>query len=611
MGTLSTLSSKFITAAAFAILQINAFAALEEKISPPDETFFRFGQSVATNGLDTFITSPYNLAVLHYQKSDTTPFTFELKNELPHLINHFFGNWDPGRSFANDIALYGDYLLVGSSREGRGNGGGSVGSETGNAYIFFRNEGGEDNWGEAQRLTPSSHADLRYFGSSVAISETTIAVTSTYSVHIFEKTGDSDWEETRVIGRPENSDAFYGSGLAVHGDVVVVGANSRDSSSSARGEVAIYERNFGGEGAWGRSQLLTAPSPNNNDRFGVEIAAEGDRILIGCTNDTGTGTDNPGAAYLYKRNINSGAWKLEKIFVAADTPNTANNFGLDVDLNGGVAAISARTSSGATGADGAIYLYHQVPTGSGNWVQKEKITASDDGDETALYGSSISLNNGVLIVGDYQNRGYPASPSTNTGAAYAYEVPTGAPHIVGVPNSYTASNGHPGNIEVRAVGVSPLSFQWLKNDAPLEGQTGSKLEWPAISLEDAGTYKVTVTDSQGNITSSEIPVTVTADPPALTKSFGPLSQASGRDLTLTVTAEGSLPISVDWLKDGEVIQSGESSSFIFNAPTSGESGNYQVRLTNAHGVDESDPVAIEFNDLPPLIRTEHAPRISR
>ncbi len=73
--------------------------------------------------------------------------------------------------FGFSAALSGDTLVVGAlSTDGGGN------SSQSAAYVFSRNQGGDDNWGEVQKLTASDGAFLDHFGYSVAVSGDTLVV---------------------------------------------------------------------------------------------------------------------------------------------------------------------------------------------------------------------------------------------------------------------------------------------------------------------------------------------------------------------------------------------------------------------------------------------------
>jgi len=63
--------------------------------------------------------------------------------------------------FGRSVSISGDLAISGAIQLGQG---------PGFAYIFARNAGGADNWGEVVKLTASDAAAGDYFGVSVSIS---------------------------------------------------------------------------------------------------------------------------------------------------------------------------------------------------------------------------------------------------------------------------------------------------------------------------------------------------------------------------------------------------------------------------------------------------------
>ncbi len=64
-----------------------------------------------------------------------------------------------GYEYDNSVSISGDYVIVGELR-----------SFSGAAYIYYRNQGGIDNWGEVRRLTASDAQASDDFGLTVSIS---------------------------------------------------------------------------------------------------------------------------------------------------------------------------------------------------------------------------------------------------------------------------------------------------------------------------------------------------------------------------------------------------------------------------------------------------------
>jgi hypothetical protein len=134
-------------------------------------------------------------------------------------------------------------------------------SGAGAAYIFERNYGGTNNWGEVRILRASDAQEEDQFGLRAAISGDRIVVGG-YSedggagdpfdlagaVYIFERNhgGADTWGEVLILRAPEQQAiARYGSGLAITGDWLVVGAQLEDGGNEGQltdsGGAYIYE----------------------------------------------------------------------------------------------------------------------------------------------------------------------------------------------------------------------------------------------------------------------------------------------------------------------------------------------------------------------------------
>ncbi|MCH8920375.1 MAG: FG-GAP repeat protein, partial [Chloroflexi bacterium] len=151
--------------------------------------------------------------------------------------------------FGFSVAVDGDTAVVGAFRESAG------GSNAGAAYVFGRNEGGADNWGEVKKLTASDAQGADLFGWSVA----------------------------------------------VDGDTAVVGAHLEDAGGNAAGAAYVFGRNEGGADNWGEVAKLTASDAQGNDRFGWSVAVDGDTAVVGAYLED-TAANNAGAVYVFGRN---------------------------------------------------------------------------------------------------------------------------------------------------------------------------------------------------------------------------------------------------------------------------------------------------------------------
>jgi hypothetical protein len=89
---------------------------------------------------------------------------------------------------------------------------------------------------------------------------------------------------------------------------------------------------------------------------------------------------------------------------------------------------------------------------------------------------------------------------------------TGAPTITTEPSSQSVIVGQTATFSVVATGgTTPLSYQWQRNGTSITGATSSSYTTAATTLADnAATFKVTVTNSSGAITSAAATLTVSA-----------------------------------------------------------------------------------------------------
>ncbi|MCP4358274.1 MAG: hypothetical protein GY796_09695, partial [Chloroflexi bacterium] len=241
------------------------------------------------------------------------------------------------------LAIQGDIAIVGAQK---GNG---ATSNSGIAYIYERNQGGMNQWGELSSLIASDGNSLDGFGVSAAVSNDTAIigagqgdshVNDSGVAYIFERNqgGLNNWGELAKLTASDASalDRF-GWSVDIDGDTAIVGARWHDSQGINAGAAYIFERNQGGANNWGQVAKLTASNASAGNWFGISVAISHDTVVVGARGqDT---TNFAGAAYIYERN-QGGAnnWGEITILTASDAaPN--DHFGTHVDIDGNVVAI--------------------------------------------------------------------------------------------------------------------------------------------------------------------------------------------------------------------------------------------------------------------------------
>jgi hypothetical protein len=253
--------------------------------------------------------------------------------------------WD---YFGTSVDLDGDTLIVGN-RAAQG-----TNIDEG-AYIFARNEGGADNWGQVKELFPS---------------------------------------DPNTLG--------FGNAVDINGDWAFVGCQ-RGEFLTPTGRVFIYYRNQGGANNWGQIQRILAPVPEGYDSFGTSLAVSpnGEFLLIGAP-----GTGDPisrGAAHLYA--AEAGVF----VHVAEPPPPnpTLESFGATVAISGTAFAVGASADSDDPDFTGAVYLYDYSRTFTPGLGFVYDVSAPQEirpPEETAYktFGHSLGLNTSYLCIGHDQ-----------------------------------------------------------------------------------------------------------------------------------------------------------------------------------------------------------------
>lgn len=76
-----------------------------------------------------------------------------------------------------------------------------------------------------------------------------------------------------------------------------------------------------------------------------------------------------------------------------------------------------------------------------------------------------------------------------------------SPVLFSHPVSQTAISGQTAQFSAAALGTAPLHYQWSRDDLPIANATNRVLTLPAVTLADAGSYRVAVTNAFGGTNS--------------------------------------------------------------------------------------------------------------
>ena len=281
-----------------------------------------FGNSVAISGDTMAIGAPHedNSAV---GINDNQTLGVQTFSGAVYLYGRVAGLWtqqayvkgpvNKSQLFGSSVAVSGNTVVVGAPFENSGSSGtagdplSTSSPQSGAAYVYLDTGGGQ--WVLQQYLKASNNDANDQFGSAVAISGDTLAVTAVN-------------ESSNATG---------------------VNGNQLDNSASQSGAVYVFQR---AGAAWGQQAYIKASNTGAGDMFGTSVAISGDMLVAGAPHEQ---EDNLGAAYTFVRN--GTAWSQDTLLKASNG-TVKNTFGNAVAVSNGTVIAGGLDNSNATGVNG-------------------------------------------------------------------------------------------------------------------------------------------------------------------------------------------------------------------------------------------------------------------
>lgn len=309
-----------------------------------------------------------------------------------------------GDQFGVSVSLRGDVAAIGAWLTD------DAGSGSGSAYIFRRSG---TSWTQEAKLLADDAGPGDRVGVSVAIDGdavlagapyTTQAGFNTGAAYVFRHSG-AAWAQERKLEAPTlRAGAFFGSAVALEGDLAAVGALGESQAGFGSGAVYLFRHS---QPAWAHEATLTALDAASEDALGSSVSISAGVVLAGAYLGPGPAGPNQGAAYLFRGS--AGLWSQDaKLLPPEGADNDA--FGWSVCLDGDAAIVGAYTGGGID--EGIAYLFRRNgPT----WNPTATLRPSDPAAGDA-FGISVSLSGPYAAAGAFGHDG----PAADSGAAYIF-----------------------------------------------------------------------------------------------------------------------------------------------------------------------------------------------
>lgn len=152
------------------------------------------------------------------------------------------------KQFGQSVAIYGDTIAIGNPEF-------SFDQPTGFVSVFERHLGGSENWGRVKKIIPDDASNSGNFGHSVAIQTDTLVVGSIEGhsenrygrAYVFERNsgGSDNWGQLEKITAYDSAnDNHFGHSVAIASDSIVIGAHGTQSDNAHNDSPFDYS-NFG------------------------------------------------------------------------------------------------------------------------------------------------------------------------------------------------------------------------------------------------------------------------------------------------------------------------------------------------------------------------------
>ncbi|MCI0535301.1 MAG: putative Ig domain-containing protein, partial [Verrucomicrobiales bacterium] len=312
-----------------------------------------------------------------------------------------------GDQFGFSAGVSGDTIVVGAPKDN------DAGKSSGSAYIFQRDVGGPENWGFVKKLQPASTQSGDDFGFAVTMSGDTIAVgahlhdtpnSNGGAIYVFYRNqgGADNWGEVKKVTPPDvaNNDEF-GYSVSLSGDYLIGGTPFDDDRGSNSGSASVFERNETTANNWGRKAKLVPTDLAGGNQFGWSVSISGNLAAVG-TPLHAIGGSSRGAAYVFDRG--TGAWAQLKKITQTDGAS-GDQFGTSVSISGEHLVVGARLDDDVASNAGSAYVFgrnynaaNPATPAPESWAQVEKfvpLTAVSGGH----FGFSVSISGHTVAVG--------------------------------------------------------------------------------------------------------------------------------------------------------------------------------------------------------------------
>lgn len=599
----------------FTLFNLKAQTWDDKKLTPPSRNANDyFGSSISING-DYMVIGSYGKS----SNRGTACLYKNIAGTWTYVKNLNASDSAQNDKFGYSVAISGDYIVIGAPSEDEDANGSATLTNAGSAYIFYKNEGGADNWGQLQKIVAFDRTASDEFGNAVDIEGDCIVVgayrngkdingnnliQSAGAAYIFSNTSGTWTQHQKITSTLRSTSAQFGFSLAIDGDYIAIGANWENEGSNAKAGAAYIFKNS--SGVWAQQKRILATDCFAYNEFGYSIAISGELVLIGApfTPDFMHLT----SAYMFKRDQGG-----------VNNWGKTNQFSFEVPIGFSYGFAHALAIDGETAVIGGInagaiyFLKKQSWDGKYSEWEFDKVVAFDK-DYNDDFSSAISISGNNIAVGAPQDADdatgnnqiaaagsayivQPISVTTWSGTAWSNGLPTITTNAVLEGNYKTSIHGS----------ITANKIYIVNNDTLIAAETGDATATKGFELISKAGYQNGTLYScdnslDGQVVSGNL---INETSPSISQQPVDYLATENGNYTFQVTSTGD-NLNYSWRREGLLIQ--RSGSNIYNGtnvPYSYNSNQFTVEVYNHCGSEVSSAATLIVNPLTTSVTDSH------
>ena len=364
-------------------------------VPAPEGGDLHWGHSVDISG--TTLIAGY----VSYVGNNGGVFIIEQKGNEWQLLNHFkTPNLASRDWFGHAVAISGNTAVVSAYDFGGRTpvAGGVLGGGTGRVYIYRRDA--FKSFNPVQAFTADDAQNGDRFGYAVDLSGEELLVTGSPfhdeekgAVYVYVLEGDKWKQRAKLQADDAAPKTRLGWDVGVDGDTIVAGAPL--SAAPQRNSGAAYVFKQQGDG-WVQVAKLTPDDGDGGDVFGISVDVSGSRVIVGASKDENeVKMHGSGSAYIFS---GVGGVYTQRTKLTADEPQAGANFGLTVAIDVNRALVGAPSTDTRVGDNsGAAYAFLKVGT---DWVLQARVIPKAGQSEAGALTSGDNMGSAVAIDGE-------------------------------------------------------------------------------------------------------------------------------------------------------------------------------------------------------------------